>query len=291
MLPEFELIMPATLDEALTILENRRDAAPIAGGTNLIVDMRGKRHAPSLVVDIGKIQELNFIQIEDGWLRIGSGCSISNILASDFIGQYAPVLHEAAQVFANPLIRNRATLGGNLTDASPASDMAPPLMVMDAEVELRSKTGKRILPLWDYFVGVRKTRLEPTELLSAVRLPIHCGDSRAGFYKLGLRKADAIAVASAAVRLDLSPGGSIDKARIALGSVAPTPVRAMLAENFLVGKIPTQENIAQAGKLAIQAANPISDLRASAEYRRKMVAVLVQKLLERLAHGGNRREK
>jgi carbon-monoxide dehydrogenase medium subunit len=210
--------------------------------------------------------------------------TLSALLESQLIADHAPVLRQAAAVFANPLVRNRATLGGNLGDASPAADTAPALLVLDAEVILESLNGgMRTIAIDDFFVGVRKTARRPDELITAVRLPILPAHSAANFYKLGLRKADAISVVGVAVRLTRDEAGHCTAARIALGSVAPRPLRAHAAEELLIGKPLTAEAIAEAARMAAEAASPISDVRASADYRRHTAGVLARRLLAQAA--------
>ena len=173
MLPEFDLIRPNTIPEALAMLaEHGAAAMPVAGGTNVLVDLRTGKHQPQVLVDVARLPGLRSIQREDGHLVVGGGTTISDLLYEPLIAQYAPALREAAAVFANPLIRNRATVGGNLADASPAADTAPPLLALDAEVELASQNGTRRVPLVDFLVGVRRTLRRSDELLIAVRFPV-----------------------------------------------------------------------------------------------------------------------
>ncbi len=280
MIPEFDLYMPRTLSEALALLaDNGPEALPIAGGTNLIPDMRGGRRRPAVLVHVGGLAELRGIQREDGHLVVGGGTTLAEVLESPLIAEEAPVLHQAARVFANPLVRNRATLAGNLVDASPAADSAPPLLVLDAEVELRSREGIRRMLLDDFLIGVRKTARRPDELLTAVRWTAPTPGTYTGFYKVGLRKADAIAVVSVAVLVERDEGGRVHKARIALGSVAPRVIRAREAESLLEGEPLTEDRIAEAARLAAWATSPISDVRAPAAYRREVAKSLVQRLL------------
>jgi len=284
MLPEFELYTPHSLQEALQLLDkNAPSAFPIAGGTNLTVDMRSGRHRPKVLVAIDRLPELKGVWRDDnGNVAIGSGTCIADLLNEPLLSQYAPALVQAARLFANPLIRNRATIGGNLGDASPAADSAPPLLIADAEVELASQGGNRRVPLAEFFIGVRKTQLKPGELIKAVYFPIMPAQCKSGYYKLGLRKADAISVISVAVMLE-GQKGRCSRARIALGSVAPVPPRALAAEDALKGQPISDTLLSEAARLAAESASPISDLRASAEYRRRMVAVLVKRLLSQAA--------
>ena len=306
MLPEFELLMPRTLPEALEMLAQRApDVMPIAGGTNVIPDLRGGRYRPACLVDVAGLPELRGIRQEDGSLVIGGGVTITEVLESPLVGQFAPVLQEAAKMLASPLVRNRATVAGNLANASPAADMAPPLLVLDAEVELANREGVRQVPLKDFFVYVRQTVRQPHELITAIRFPMPPPGCRARFFKVALRKADAIAVVNGAVRVDwecgvggreygvggreygvggreygVGGGGLCRAARIVLGAVAPTPIRAWEAERALKGQYLTPEVIAQAARLAAEATCTIDDIRGSAAYRQLVTEVMVRRALE-----------
>lgn len=286
MLPEFDLLIPQTLPEALEMLATRApDVAPLAGGTNLIVSLRGGGFNPGCLVNIASLEELRGIRREHGDLVVGGGMTIAELLDDPLIAQYASVLREAAAVLAGPLVRNRATVGGNLADASPAADMAPPLLVLGAEVELASKEGTRRVPMEEFFVHVRKTVRQPQELLVSVRWPVPTPRIRCAFRKLALRKADAISVINAAVMVDPGENGRCKQVRIALGAVAPTPIRARAAEDMLCGQELTAEVIAEAAHLATEATRCIDDIRGSAAYRKRVVEVLVRRLLTEV--GGN----
>lgn len=284
MLAEFEMRTPRTLPEALQYLANDApEAVPLAGGTNLVVDLRDGRHRPRVLVNIAPLQELGGIQQQNGSVVAGGGVTITELLHHPLIAETAPILQQAARLFANPLIRNRATLGGNLADASPAADTVPPLLALGAEVELSSQSGSRFVPLDEFFLHVRQTVRRPDELVGRVRWPLPAARSAMAYYKLGLRKADAISVVSLALMVESGEDGVCRQARIALGSVAPRPLRAHAAEDALRGQPLTAEVIQQAGRLAAEAASPISDLRASAGYRRQMVETLTCRLLKQLA--------
>jgi CO/xanthine dehydrogenase FAD-binding subunit len=294
MLASFDLLMPRTLAEALKMLADFGPAAlPIAGGTNVLVGVRAGHCRPAVLVDVGRLAELAGIRQENGCLAIGAGVTIAGLLADPLVAAHAALLRQAAAVFANPLIRNRATIGGNLADASPAADCAPPLLALDAEVELASTAGARRVALAHFFTGVRQTVRRPDELLVAVRWPLRGGVG--AFHKLGLRRADAISVVSAAVMVDFGPRTAaaqqhtpgIETARIALGAVAPSPLRATAAEEFLASRSLTPDAIAEAARLATTAVRPISDIRGPAEYRERMVEVMVRRLL---GHIGDQQE-
>ncbi len=283
MLHEFDLVRPRSLNEALQVLAvGSPDVLPIAGGTNLTVDMRSGRYEPRVVVDIEKLPELKGIRRENGQVCIGGGVTIAELLKDRLIAETAPGLKAACAVFANPLIRNRATVGGNLVDGSPAADTAPSLLALDAEIELTSQDGRRRLPLDEFFIYVRKTARQPNEVVTALRWAVPAPGSGCAFYKLGLRKADAISVVSVAVVLEVQ-AGVCQKARIALGSVAPRPLRAKSAEQLLTGKPLTRALFEEAAAIAGETISPISDLRASADYRRLTTIALTRRMLEKAA--------
>lgn len=283
MLPEFELLMPRTLAEALSVLaKHAPDAAPVAGATNLIPDMCSGRRRPRYVVNIASLPELQGIRQEDWHLVIGAAVTVAEVLDDPLVARFAPVLREAAAVLASPLVRNRATVVGNLTNASPAADMAPPLLVLDAEVEIAGREGVRRVALKDFFLTMGRTACRPHELVTAVRVLIPAPGSAATFCKIGLRNADAIAIVNGAVRVDWDGDGRCRTARVALGAVAPTPIRAFEAECVLEGERLTPEVIAEAACRAAEATRPIDDLRGSAAYRRHVAAVIVRRMVERL---------
>ena len=284
MLPEFDLLTPQALPEALDMLaEGAPDVTPLAGGTGLLVDMRNGICHPSVLMDLACLEDLRGIRQENGHLAMGSGLTIAELLDSPLVAQRAPLLRKAAAVFANPLVRNRATVGGNLAYASPAADMAPPLLVLGAEVELASNAGSRRVSLEDFLTGVRKTACCPEELLTSVRCPTQAPGSAGAFRKLALRKADAVTLVSVAVLVTRNEKGHCREARIALGAVAPTPIRAHAAEDVLRGQALTPEAIAEAAQLAREATCCSTDVRSSAEYRRRVTGVLVRRLLTQVA--------
>ncbi|HET90955.1 MAG TPA: xanthine dehydrogenase family protein subunit M [Chloroflexi bacterium] len=284
MLPEFNLLTPQTLAEALDMLaESAPDAVPLAGGTNLIVDLRDRRQCPAVLVNVAELAELRGIRQENGHVVMGGGTTIAEMLNDPLIAQHAPVLQDAARIFANPLVRHRATVAGNLVYGSPAANTPPPLLVLDAEVELASQAGVRRVPLDDFLVGVRETACRPAELLTAVRWPTPAQHSAAAFRKVGLRKSDAIAVLNVAVRVTQRADGVCEQTRIALGSVAPRVIRARAAEESLLGQPLTETAIAEAARLAAEATRCISDIRGSADYRRRVTEVLVRRLLTQVA--------
>ena len=299
MLPEFDLLRPCTLPEALALLaEQAPNVMPLAGGTNVIVELRDGHPCPKTLMDVSCLPELRGIRRDDGRVVpndrvvpnvvIGGGTTIAELLTHPLIAEYGLPLKQAAARLGNPLVRNRATVAGNLVNASPAADTAPPLIALGAEVELTSKTGTRRVSLDEFMIGVNKTLIQPDELLTALRWPVPPARSAAGFYKIGLRKADACSVINAAVMVAWNENGRCQQARIAIGAAAPRPVRAREAEAALIGQPLAADVIAEAARLAAQATQPIDDIRGTAAYRRRMAQVMVRRLLTAIGEATDR---
>ena len=286
-LPAFDLLQPTSLTEALDALASTPDARPIAGGTSLLVNLRDGRETIGRLVDLGRVAELRGIEVREGELILGALTPITALIDSPLVAEHAPILRDAAMTFASPLVRNRATVSGNLADASPAADMAPPLLALGAHLALASAEGTRSLPLETFFEGVRRTALRPGELITAIRIPVAEPHVRTGYRKLGLRKADAISVISVAIAAAIRDG-RCSGARIALGAVAPTPLLAESAAAALEGQALTPEAIANAAACSAKACSPIDDVRSTAAYRKRTVETLVRRLLTGLAEGGAR---
>jgi carbon-monoxide dehydrogenase medium subunit len=279
-----DYLAPHTLAEAFEALGQQTDGVHIiAGGTDLVPRMRSRMIEPNLLVDL-RLLGLEGIEINDGGIRIGARTTHTDILESDVLTEHCPALVEAAADIAGPPIRNRGTAGGNLVNASPAADLAPPLLVYDALVILAKSASTREIPLQDFFTGPGQTILTPQEILTEILVPPVPPNTTSKFIKLGKRKAMAVAVVSVAARLTLDEAGMISQARIGLGSVAPTPIRALQAEAALEGYSPSVELFTKAGQIAKTESSPISDIRAGGDYRKKMVAVLTRRALEAAWH-------
>ena len=276
MLPEFDLLTPQTLPEALEILaDGASEVQPLAGGTNLIVDMRSGYTRPSVVVNVAKLEELRGIRRENGHLVVGGGVTLAELMDSPLIGRLAPMMKEAAAAFANPLIRNRATVGGNLVNAAPCADTAPPLLALNAEVVLTSKEGVRHVLLEEFLVDAFKTMRQPQELLTAVRWPVSPPHSAGAFRKMGLRKVTCMAKVDVAVMVESDGDKCCREARIALGAVAPRHFRVHAAEELLHGQPLTAGRIAEAARMTAEAARP----RTGSEYKRQVVEAITRRLL------------
>jgi CO/xanthine dehydrogenase FAD-binding subunit len=274
---------PATLNEAVNLLAAEPSARPIAGGTDLLPRLRAGVIAPALLVDLRRLP-LREIAATPGALRIGASATHAQLAASDALRGAFPALSAACRVVGGPPVRSRGTVGGNLANASPAADTAPPLLAYDARVVVAGIEGERIFPLRDFFLAPGRTTLAPGDILTEIRLPWPAPRTAAVYLKLGRRQAMAVAVVGVAVRLTLSAAGVVTSARIALGSVAPVPLRAIAAEELLVGRdISGDADLSVAAQLAAAACSPISDLRAAADYRRRMVEVFTRRALQQAA--------
>lgn len=276
---EFDLLQPKTLQDALEALApNNAATRPLAGGTDMLVDLRSKRAQADVLVSLQAVSELRGVTTSDGKIRIGAGTTIAEFLRHPALVQHE-ALRQAAFVFANPMIRNSATIAGNVSSASPAGDMLPPLLALDAQIQLVSRAETRTLPLDQFFIAPRKTARRADELVASLTINVPNANEGEAFYKLGLRQADAISLISVAVWLQRE-GNTIRDVRIALGAVAPRPLRAKRAEDVLRGKPFNGTNVEQTARLASEECSPIDDLRASGKYRRRMVGVYVRRMLE-----------
>jgi len=277
---EFEYHAPETIQEVTALLAlYGADARVMAGGTDLLVQMKMERRQPTHVISLARVRELSGITQEpDGSIRIGATTRVHDLYRSPLLQRYS-ALHEAANLFSTVQIMYMATLGGNLCNASPASDSAPCLLVYDASVSLKSRAGERAVPLQDFFVAPGKTVLQPDEILTSVLLPPHAGASDSAFIKMSRVAAD-ISQVCAAVRINRTRD-TIGEVRIALGSVAPTPVRAREAERAAQGNPYFEDLAAEIGKLAADEIQPIDDVRATRAYRKQVASVIVRDALIR----------
>ncbi len=279
---------PTSIEHALSLLaQHASNTRIIAGGTDLVLEIEKKLRTPRVLIDITRIPGLDEIRLQDGVFHLGPLVTHNQVAASSLLVERAYPLARACWEVGAPQIRNRGTLAGNLVTASPANDTIAPLWALGALVTLQSARGERTLPFDLFFKGVRKTALQPDEMLVDIAFPAMSADERGTFIKLGLRKTQAISLVNIAVVVCLD-GDTVQSARITFGSVAPTIVRALEAESFLVGKQLGDEVIREAGELATHAARPIGDIRSPADYRADMVRVLATRALRQLADGTER---
>ena len=281
---QFEYISPKTKEEVLKILKQEKSKACIvAGCSNVLPYIKDKIISGKLLLDISGIGELNYIRKSEGNLYIGAATTISDLINSKVIREECSVLHQAAEDFADPTVRNSATIGGNLADASPAADVAPPLLVLYAVLEIESINGKREVSLKDFFSGPRKTVLHDDEMITSIKIKSDSLNKNGCFIKLGLRQAMAISLASIAMILETEEEKVTD-VRIAMGSVAPTPLRLINVEEFLVNQKIDDVLLEEAMKKVSETVKPIGDVRASADYRRYVSGVLFKRAFNKLAN-------
>ncbi len=280
LLPKFDYHEPLTVDEACRILgELGRNAKLLAGGTDLIVNMKKKVLSPAHVVSLSGIADLKGLDSVNGTIRIGACLTASEIAQSEILQKPFSALCKGAASLGSPLIRNLATIAGNLVSARPAADFPPALLAYGAKVVLAKSSGERVVALTDFFKGPGQTVMEPDELLTQIILEKPPTGSGAGYFKLGVRKTLEISLTNAAAYLALAADGSIKTARIFLGSVAPTPLHSPSAEKVLIGEKPNEALFEMAGEAAAGDSKPIDDFRASADYKKAMVAVLTKRAL------------
>lgn len=280
-LPRFEYFAPKTLDAALSLLtENGEGAHVLAGGTDVLVKMTLGRLRPKALIRLEGIQGLNEIHFEPKkGLTIGATARLAEVASHPDILTHYPAVAYAAQVMANVQVRNMGTVAGNLCNAAPSADTAPPLIAMGAEVTMASLKGERRLPLDQFFKGPGLTAIEPGEIMTSIFVPSPPPKSGASYKRISARCGVDIAAVGVGV-MALFDGEACREAGIVLGAVAPIPMRAIKTEGLVKGQEWTQELIERAGDQAAQESKPISDVRASAEWRKRMVAVLTRRALE-----------
>jgi len=269
---------PESLDQSLGLLSDSEAPAILAGGTDLFVRMRHGGEAPSTLICLDRVAGMQTIEEGDGEILIRGGAPLSRIMDHPGILAHAPVLSRAISVLGSPQIRNMGTIGGNIMTASPAGDALPALYVLDAFVDLAGPEGLRRLALADFITGPAQTAAAPGEILWQVGFAKP--DPKAGhwFEKVGQRTALSISMVSLAAVFSLDKTGLFSQVRLAWGSVGPTVVQIPEIENFLLGKAPESGILAEAGKLARAAVKPISDVRATADYRREVAGRLLLRL-------------
>jgi CO/xanthine dehydrogenase FAD-binding subunit len=276
----FEYRASRSLKEALHILQDRgREAKVLAGGTDLLVQMKEGKLRPGLVVDIGGLDPLRGVRLEEGYVWIGPLTTHWDLAHSPLIREHGLALAQGASAVGSPQIRHLGTIGGNIANASPAADSLPPLVVLEAEVQISSHSESRWLAMESLLSGPSQTVLSPHELITAVRFPLQSHGFHSQYQKFGSRRALSIAVASVAVAATEKETGCLAKVRIALGSVSPTVVRAAQAEELLEGEVLEADLIARAAASVGQACCPIDDVRGSVWFRRQLVEVLLARIL------------
>jgi CO/xanthine dehydrogenase FAD-binding subunit len=284
---EVDVLTPRSLDEALTTLHaNSESLKIVAGGSDIIVQLRDGVIKPTKLLNILPLKELRYIKQEQEGIHIGALSTYSDITSSELIRTHAWPLVEAASQIGAIQLQNTATLGGNLGNASPAGDSIPPLYALDAVVVARSKRGVREIPIQEFFVSYRKLALKPEELITEVHFKPLGKRDRGAYKKLGLREANAISIVDVgAVLRGRSDTESYEVARVALGAVAPTIRRSLAAEEALTHKPLTYESLKKAAALAARDAVPIDDIRGSAQYRKEVLESVVYEALVKAVYG------
>jgi carbon-monoxide dehydrogenase medium subunit len=273
------MVLPGTVEECLRVLGERGgDAKVVAGGTDLLPQLKNGLLKPRTVVDLSGVAPLKSLQADKGGLRVGAAVSARALEQDKRVRAGYTALAESGALIGSVQVRNLATVGGNLCNAAPSADMAPPLIALEAEAVIAGPKGQRRVPLADFFKGVRSTVLGADELLVELAIPAPGPRSGGQYLRHTPRRELDIAVVGVASQLTLSDG-VCRKARIALAAVAPVPLRATAAERALEGQPVTPDRIAQAAELAVQAARPISDQRGSADFRRHLVRTLTRRTL------------
>ena len=280
MLPAaFDYRAPASLDEALGVLKQHGDEAKVmAGGQSLIPLLKLRFSRPELVVDIGRIPNLNVIKRDDGHVAIGALARHVDIERSKELAAAAPMLAEAAHWIADPLVRNRGTLVGSICHADPAGDWGSVVLAFDADIVATSQSGQRVIHAQDFFQGPFTTALKPDEVVTEVRIPVAKGHAGGAYLKLERRVGDFATVA-VGVQVEMD-GNKIARSGIGLTAVGDRNIKATDAERHLQGKEPTDEVIAEAARLAAAVAEPKDDIRGSAAYKKDVVRVFVQRGLK-----------
>jgi carbon-monoxide dehydrogenase medium subunit len=280
--PPFDYHAPTTLPQALELLSRFGEEAKVLSGVQSLLPLLKLRFAqPAHLVDIGRIPGLDYIKEDGGFLRIGALVREAALEASALVRSKYPILVDTASVIADPIVRNLATVAGNLAHGDPANDHPATMLALGAEVTVTGPKSSRTIPVAQFFTGIFTTALEPTEVLTEIRIPVPPAGSGGAYVKLE-RKVGDFATAGAAAFLVLK-GDVIERAGVGLTNLGPTPIKAADAEKHLVGKKPDEATFAEAGRLAAAATNPSPDRRGAADYKREMARVLTVRALRKAA--------
>ena len=279
----FEYHAPSTIGEATALLSKLgEDAKVLSGGQSLIPLMKLRLASPAHLVDINAIPGLAGIREADGFLRIGALTRESELEESDIVRNRYPLLHDTSKVIADPLVRNLATVGGNLAHGDPANDHPATMLALGAEVVAIGPKGERRMPIGSFFTGPFETSLKPDEILVEIRIPVPPARSGGAYLKLE-RKVGDFATAAVAVQVTLGTNGACEYVGIGLTNVGLTPIKAVKAETYLKGKAPDDAAIKRTAEFAAEAAEPSADLRGSVEYKKDLVRILTARALRKAA--------
>ena len=287
--PAFDYVAPTTLSEAISLLSQNGDAKILAGGQSLIPMMRFRLAAPAVLIDINRLADLEYIREDGGWLKIGALTREAMIDGSSLVRERYPLLADTARVVADPLVRNMSTIGGNLAHADPANDHPATMLAYGAQVVATGPQGERVIPISDFFLGPFESALSADEILTEIQIPVPESNSGGAYIKLE-RKVGDYATAAVAVQIRLDENGNCAYAGMGLTNVGLTPIKATAAEEALKGQALNDSAIREAARLAAEAAEPESDHRGSAEYKRHLVKTLSVRALRKAAgraNGGN----
>jgi len=277
--PAFEYLRPTTIPEAIALLQQHgEDAKILSGGQSLIPMMKLRIARPAYVVDINRISGLSYIKEEGGFLKVGGLTREAELEASSLIRSKYPILMDTTHVIADPQIRNLATVAGNLAHGDPANDHPATMLALGAQVVATGSGGERVIPIEEFFVSLFTTALQQGEILTEIRIPVPPAHSSGAYFKLE-RKVGDFATAAVAVQMTLDEKSVVQRVGIGLTNVGPTPIKAKKAEDFLRGKKPDPPNVEQAARLAADEAQPSSDLRGPAEYKKGLVKELATRSL------------
>jgi carbon-monoxide dehydrogenase medium subunit len=282
MIPQaFEYLRPKSLPEALAFLKQYGDRAKLlSGGQSLIPMMKLRLARPQYLIDLNRIAGLSYIKEDGGFLKIGALTREAELESSALVRSKYPLLTDTTAVIADPQVRNLATVGGNLAHGDPANDHPATMIALAAQIAATSSKGERVIPVESFFVSLFTTALDEGEILTEIRIPVPPSKSGGAYLKVE-RKVGDFATAAVAVQLTLDDKGAIQKAGIGLTNVGPTPVKAKKAEDVLSGKKPDAGTIAQAAELAAAEAEPSTDLRGPAEYKKGLVKELTKRAISR----------
>jgi aerobic carbon-monoxide dehydrogenase medium subunit len=276
----FDYHRPGTLDEAVALLARYGESAKVlSGGMSLLPTLKLRLGSYAHLIDINRIAGLDYIKEEKGWLRIGAGTRQSTLERNELVKTKYLLLADAIPLIADPLVRNRATFGGNLANGDPANDGPAIAIALGAELVLKGRNGERTVAANRFYKSLYTTELKADEILTEIRIPVPPAKS-GGAYKKLKRKTGDFAAAAVAVQLTLNAKGAVERCGMALTNVGPTPIEALDAAKSLAGKVPDEKGIADAARLAAKAASPSADRRGSVEYKREMVRVLAGRALQ-----------
>lgn len=276
--PSFDYVAPKTLTDAVAVLGGNENAKILAGGQSLIPLMRFRLAEPTMLVDLNRIEGLSYIEEKDGWLKIGAMTRQSAVEFSDVVNKKYSLLADTVKVLSDPVVRNRGTVGGNIANADPVNDEPAAMLAYGAEVVAMGPNGERVIPIASFYVDLLQSALARDEILTEVRVPAPKPRSGGAYLKLE-RKVGDYATAAVAAQVELDAKGNFASVGIGLTNVGNTAIKATVAEDFLKGKGPSDENCREAAKLAAEAAQPNADFRGSEEYKRSLVKTYTMRAL------------